>query len=324
MQIHFRETLPTMKTNTTFQGHAVWQMDNQQSQILLTPEQGARLLTWTMDGHPIIYWPDDADWDKLAHVRGGNPILFPFVARHMVEGVIGKWQDDSGKVYDLPMHGFARDMAYRVVDEADPHSLRMRLLSTPETWEMFPFEWQFDVVYKLGANTLEVTLETTNKGDAPLPYYAGHHFYFAVPHQARPQWSLSLPCERWGWQNPDGSVRFVPADKTEFTLDDPSLIDRFQLDFTSDQIVLTQQSQGQRITVDLLNQRQTRDTPQRESHSTVPWYDVTTWTQAPDSDFFCIEPWLGLPNAIHHGEGLRWLPAGYTESATCRIIVERA
>ena len=51
----------------------------------------------------------------------------------------------------------------------------------------------------------------------------------------------------------------------------------------------------------------------------VPWYAVTTWTMAPDSNFFCVEPWTGLPNAIHHGEGLRWLAPGAKEDATLVI-----
>jgi galactose mutarotase-like enzyme len=54
-----------------------------------------------------------------------------------------------------------------------------------------------------------------------------------------------------------------------------------------------------------------------KSVNTVPWYAITTWTQAPESDFYCIEPWLGLPNAIHHQEGLRWLKPGSLEEAVC-------
>ena len=50
---------------------------------------------------------------------------------------------------------------------------------------------------------------------------------------------------------------------------------------------------------------------------TVPWYAITTWTETADSDFYCVEPWLGLPNAIHHGQGLRRLPPGQTETAIC-------
>ena len=42
----------------------------------------------------------------------------------------------------------------------------------------------------------------------------------------------------------------------------------------------------------------------------VPWYAVTTWTEADTSDFYCIEPWIGLPDAIHNGHGLRWLAPG--------------
>jgi aldose 1-epimerase len=51
------------------------------------------------------------------------------------------------------------------------------------------------------------------------------------------------------------------------------------------------------------------------------WYAVTTWTEGPDSDFYCVEPWLGLPDAIHHGQGLRWLQPGQTEEALCRLSV---
>ncbi|HEY4804128.1 MAG TPA: aldose epimerase, partial [Paraburkholderia sp.] len=47
----------------------------------------------------------------------------------------------------------------------------------------------------------------------------------------------------------------------------------------------------------------------------------TTWTLAPDSDFYCVEPWLGLPDAIHTGLGLRWLEPGETQRAELRIRV---
>ncbi|HEY4298912.1 MAG TPA: aldose epimerase, partial [Paraburkholderia sp.] len=55
----------------------------------------------------------------------------------------------------------------------------------------------------------------------------------------------------------------------------------------------------------------------------VPWYAVTTWTEAAESDFYCVEPWLGLPDAIHNGMGLRWLEPGQTETAALRISVEK-
>ena len=53
----------------------------------------------------------------------------------------------------------------------------------------------------------------------------------------------------------------------------------------------------------------------------MPWYAVTTWTEADTSDFYCIEPWIGLPDAIHNGHGLRWLAPGKTEAASLRLVV---
>lgn len=53
----------------------------------------------------------------------------------------------------------------------------------------------------------------------------------------------------------------------------------------------------------------------------IQWYAVATWTERPDSDFYCIEPWLGLPDAIHNGLGLRWLMPDTSESAVLRIRV---
>ena len=52
------------------------------------------------------------------------------------------------------------------------------------------------------------------------------------------------------------------------------------------------------------------------------WHAVTTWSERDDSDFYCVEPWLGLPDAIHNGQGLRWLEPGQEETAICRLRVD--
>jgi galactose mutarotase-like enzyme len=54
------------------------------------------------------------------------------------------------------------------------------------------------------------------------------------------------------------------------------------------------------------------------------WPCVTTWTEKPDSDFFCVEPWSAFPNAIHNRLGLRSLSAGATDEISCRIRIKQA
>ena len=294
-----------------FQGQSVYELASGSSRALIAPQYGARLLKWTVGNQSIIHWPEDADWANgysVAHTRGGNPILFPFIARHYADGVLGEWRDSSGVVRELPMHGFARDMPFEVV-EASPEVLRMRLTPTTATQAMYPFDFVFDVVYKLNGNALRATFETTNNGDAPLPYYAGHHFYFSIPHQERGDWDITLPCARSGLQDKAGDIAFQAMEKTQTTLADVDLIDRFQVDFSTPEVLLKHRDSNREILIEL------------NSESSAPWYDVTTWTASPNADFFCVEPWLGLPNAIHSGLGLRWIESGQTEKAVCRIIV---
>jgi galactose mutarotase-like enzyme len=185
--------------------------------------------------------------------------------------------------------------------------VRMRLTDDEATRVFYPFAFQFDVVLVLHPGSrLEIRFETTNKDTKPLPYYAGHHFYFAIPHNERAEWTLHLPCAAWGRQNPDGSIAREPAGANpSLRLGDPALVDRFQIG-PPPQFVLNNAATGRRLVFELPS-----------GYGLEPWYAVTTWTEKPDSDFYCVEPWLGLPNAIHHGEGLRHVAPGETEIATC-------
>ncbi len=290
---------------TLFQNHPVYQLQKGSSICHFSPENGARLLDWKIDEKPVIHWPEDADWNNIAHVRGGNPILFPFVGRHNVDGEIGFWKDETGKVRELPMHGFARDMPFEVIDSSASH-LQMRLSSNDTTREMYPFEFEFNVIYELEEASLKSTFITRNVGENALPYYAGHHFYLEIPHTERTDWKITLPCKKWGWQNKDGSIRTETAQSSQTTLGDKAIIDRFHLEFTEPKVLL--QSPNKRIIFAWT--------------SDDPWFDVTTWTQNETADFYCVEPWLGLPDAIHHGMGLRMLAAGEVEEASCEIALE--
>ena len=267
---------------------------------------GKRILRWEREGREIITWPEDADWSRVLKVRGGNPVLFPFIARHFVDGKNEFWRDAEGTVRSMPQHGFVRDARFSVIEGEPENSLRMRSVDSEMTRTYYPFAFQFDVVVSLmPSSRLEVRFETSNPGDKPLPYYAGHHFFLPVPHDERADWILHLPCESWGRQAPDGSIVHEKAASELLSLNDSTLIDRFQIKLRDSKITLKNEKRGQKLIFDLA------------PSETVPWYAVTTWTEKPDSDFYCIEPWLGLPNAIHHGEGLRWLAPGQMEIAAC-------
>jgi galactose mutarotase-like enzyme len=280
--------------------------------ISLAPGAGGRLLTWRLGGEPVIHWPASPDWSQFAKIRGGNPLLFPFLGRHFVDGEIGKWRDPDGKIHALPTHGFARNLPFTCTKDADGHGLRMTLVDGDATRAGYPFAFRFEAAYRLvDATTLEVELTTSNPGEIALPYYAGHHFYFHLPHDQRAISSVELPRTERRHQLDDGSISEAQPGAPRYTLDDPGIVDRFHC-FTgpSDQPV--------RVFMPGLRRVVSFELDQPDS---VPWYAVTTWTEADTSDFYCVEPWIGLPDAIHNGRGLRWLAPGKTEAASLRLSV---
>jgi galactose mutarotase-like enzyme len=229
-----------------------------------------------------------------------------------VDGKIGFWRDAQGTVRELPMHGFARDLPFDAHADVHGAGLRLVLTDSEATRGGYPFGFRFEAAYTLiDAETLDVTLTTTNTGDAPLPYYAGHHFYFTLPHTQRGETSLELPPTERRFQQADGSISAAEPGEARYTLDEARIHDRFHC-LTGEPkqpVRLIAPGLGRVITIDL------------QRPNSVPWYAVTTWTEAPESDFYCVEPWLGLPDAIHNGMGLRWLEPGKTEAAALRIHV---
>ncbi|MDX6766548.1 MAG: hypothetical protein SFU85_07135 [Candidatus Methylacidiphilales bacterium] len=301
-------------TRAVFQGQPVWELRNGNARAVIAPQAGGRLLFWEIGGRRLLHWPDQADWSNPAKIRGGNPLLFPFIARHFVDGVVGRWRDGSGTVRDMPMHGFARNAVFTAVvprtptspnDEEGPVELAMEIAPTDQTRAWYPFDFRFRVVHVLDRNSLTVRFETENRSQAPMPYQAGHHFYFALPAEERSQWSLLLPPAHQARQASDGSIASNGTSLSRFSLDDASLLDCFHILDAPGRLQL-QHPDGR--TIDFLF-----------PPDGVPWHTVTTWTEKPESPFYCVEPWLGLPNAIHHGQGLRLLVPGATESATCTL-----
>jgi galactose mutarotase-like enzyme len=292
----------------------ILEIDLDNSVLRFSPQAGGRLLSWAIDGEEVIHWPEHADWSVPARIRGGNPLLFPFLGRHRVDGKIGYWRDAQGTVRELPMHGFARDLPFDAHADVHGAGLRMVLTDTDATRAAYPFGFRFEAAYSLAdARTLDVTLTTTNTGNAPLPYYAGHHFYFTLPHTQRAETTLELPRTERCHQQDDGSISAMEPGEPSYTLDEARIHDRFHcLTGTPERPVrLVAPGIDRVITIDL------------HRPGSLPWYSVTTWTEKPESDFYCVEPWLGLPDAIHNGRGLRWLEPGKTETAALRITVEK-
>ena len=287
------------------------------STFLARPELGARLMNWNLrmsDGsyRDVIHWPEDADFSNFAKVRGGNPILFPFSARTYNKGKIGEWKDQEGVVRPMPMHGFARNGHFEVI-ETNEKGFIAELKPTAEDHKTYPFDYRFTVRYIFADVSFQVHMTLENLGDKPILWSAGHHFYFTLPWHdglSRQDYRFHIPAKKCFTQAPDGSLQLVEKGWDKNTsFGDPANNDRIYSRLTADTTSFGPNGGEEDIGIRIINDTAT--------HST--WNAFVIWTEKPDSPFYCVEPWMGPPNSPEHGKGLHAVGGG--ETATFGVEV---
>ncbi|MBC2606366.1 aldose epimerase [Pelagicoccus albus] len=296
-------------------GETIYRWEVGASTYLAAPTRGARLMNWNLsyaDGtfRDIIHWPDIDSIDKLVKARGGNPILFPFSARTFSKGEIQKWVAPSGETLPMPMHGFARQGKFEIT-RIDQTGFAASLLPDSIAKEAYPFEYDFEVVYRFHAREMSVELRLTNQGKISIPWSAGHHFYFTIPWidgTSREDYKLKIPAKKAVRQDAKGSLSPVKGIKKIDKISNPELVDRIHYQLTSPIIECYCTKDDSKLEIEV----GTNPTPNSG-------YALVTWTETDESPFFCIEPWMGPPNAPENEIGLHQVAPGETQAFSVTI-----
>lgn len=145
-------------------------VSNQELTIRVS-EHGAELrsIVANATGKEYLWQADPAFWKRH------SPVLFPIV------GSVWKAEyRNEGTVYPLSQHGFARDMDFTLIDEAE-NELRFALESTPDTLRAYPFPFLLEIGYRLEGNKVEVLWRVKNTGDQTMHFQIGAHPAFLYP-----------------------------------------------------------------------------------------------------------------------------------------------
>jgi galactose mutarotase-like enzyme len=294
-----------------------WQVG--QSTFLALPERGARLMNWHLthaDGsvRDVIHWPELATMDNFSSVRGGNPILFPFNARTFDRGDIHFWRDADGIRRPMPMHGIARQGKFRV-DRADAAGFAATLLPDAAAREAYPHDYEFTVSYRFASTGLTCEFVLKNLGTVPIPWSAGHHFYFTAPWEegrTRADYQLTVPATRRLRQDKLGQLVPGPALPLAAPLSNPDWIDTFHLGLSSPVATLAPLGGGPAGTLSVSLGLDKKSPP-------PPAATFVTWSASDDAPYFCIEPWMGPANAPETKLGLHLVPPGRSESFVVQV-----
>ena len=292
------------------------------STFLAHAERGARLMNWNLglaDGsvRDVIHWPEITSFDGFHSVRGGNPILFPFNARTFDQGKLGFWRDPDGERRPMPMHGFARQGRFALL-RADATGFAATLQPDAAAREAYPFDYEFTVIYRFAPASLTCEFVLKNLDSRPLPWSAGHHFYFHVPWEpgrTRADYRLTVPASRRLRQDTAGKL--VPGPATlpaTDSLTNPDWTDTFHLGLTAPTAILAPAGGGRSGAISVTLGMDKKNPPPAEA-------TFVTWTQTPDSPFYCVEPWMGPANAPETGVGLHHVAPGRSQSFVVEVAL---
>lgn len=235
--------------------------------------QGAELQSLRFEGEDLLWNGDDAWW------TGRAPLLFPIVG-----GLKRDRYTHEGADYSLPKHGFARRSTFEVVSHG-PQRCHLRLAASAATRAQFPFEFQLDISFAIARDTLAMTAEVGNRGEAPMPVAFGYHpaFLWPLPGGARAQHRIVFdkdepaPISRIDSTGLLAREEPTPVRGRELALED-GLFD--------DDALIFRQPASQSLTYGAPGAP--------ELH--IRWENLPhlgIWTKPGGAPFLCIEPWQG-------------------------------
>ena len=288
------------------------------STFLAMPEKGARLMNWHValaDGsvRDVIYWPELSSIDDFSRIRGGNPILFPFCGRTFDRGDIHYWNDENGTRRAMPMHGIARQGAFEVT-RLDERGFSALFRPDEAAHAAYPYDYEFTVSYRFEPLTMFVELRLQNLGGKPIPWCAGHHFYFTLPwreERTRGEYYLRIPATKTLRQDTRGRLYEGPRPLAEDYFGNSELIDLFHTALKNGTVVFGERGGMDSITMKIGTDR----VPPKHAV-------VVTWTQAEDSPFYCVEPWMGPANAPEHKVGLSHVAPSEAQSFLIEVSLK--
>jgi len=302
----------------TYAGESLLRWRVGHSTFLALPEKGARLMNWNIvlgDGsvRDVLYWPENADLAAIAHVRGGNPILFPFNARTFDAGDIHFWRAGDGVRRPMPMHGLARQGDFRVT-QADAAGFTAVFLPNDAARAAYPYDYEFSVRYRFESLGLICELSLHNLGSEPLPWSAGHHFYFTLPWTdglTRADYAIRIPAKERLRQEATGGLIPGPKLKEIESLENAELSDAIHVGLQQNTVIFGERGHAGDVVVSL-------------GADNVPPADaaIVTWSESADAPYYCVEPWMGPPNSPEHKRGLHFVPPRQIQTFTVAVRIK--
>ncbi len=215
-----------------------------------------------------------------------SPVLFP---------IVGSLKNQSytynGEIYQLPQHGFARDMEFVLISRSDTE-IWFRLKANEETLKVYPFLFALEIGYRLESRKITVMWKVINQGDSDMYFSIGAHpAFFCPPEENQSQSDCYIALEshsqiHYLLVNDKGLAVKKPVEEQAVLDTDRGFLKITPHLFDQDALII---ENNQFHTVSLAG-------PDKKPYVTVhfdaPLFGL--WSPAgKNAPFICIEPWYG-------------------------------
>jgi galactose mutarotase-like enzyme len=245
-----------------------------------------------------------------------SPTLFPVIGTLINNHIIV-----DGKPYEITQrHGFARYSDFLIIEANSTHA-KFSLPYCEKTLAMYPFKFDFHVIYDLIDNALRVTFKVLNLDNKTIYFSVGGHPAFNVPFNNDENYNdyyLEFETEEPLTEHLLTAEGTFSGETRPVKLDGKKLQLSHEL-FANDALVFKNMKSRQ-VTI--------RSHKHDETISVqFPHFNYLGIWAKTDADFVCIEPWLGhadnagAPVEFKNKEGVQKLEHGHVFDACYYISI---
>ena len=227
-------------------------------------------------------WQAGDEWKRHA------PILFPIVGK-----LINNQFKFENKFFELPQHGFARDLNFALIN-SNNNQLNFELNSDENTKSKFPFNFKLQVNYALSNNILKITYTVLNKSNSNLYFSIGAHPAFNTTYNGSSLNEYSLLVDKNKFEVTKLKNGYI--DNTYETLEIQNNTLKLNSSLFDNDAIILENNQINKI--ELLNNAKTHSV--KMICENWPFFGI--WTKSNNSKFICLEPWYGISDSSTHDQ----------------------
>lgn len=242
---------------------------------------GAELISLKNKSNREYIWEGNPNyWGKH------SPILFP---------IVGSLKNNSycynNVVYNLPRHGFAREMDFDVIKKTDS-TVVFSIQQSTVTLEKYPFQFELQISYTLINSVLKISFKVINNNDVSMPFSIGAHPAFAIAndfenYELQFEKSENLVVSKLENDLISNTTYTLPLENNGMPL-------TYSL-FENDALIF-KTIKSKSVTI-----AENKIPFLKVQYNDFPSLGIWTKSQAP---FICIEPWLGYADTIENNGNL--------------------